>query len=84
MELLWSLALILVVVLALNHMAGGRPSAILRPVTGIVSRLLSMAIGIVTSVIGSVLRVGTSSVKLPGKDKKLSERGDEPPPPRWE
>lgn len=82
MELLWSLALIVVVVLALNHMAGGRSSVVLRPVIGIASRLLSMAIGIGTSVIGSVLRIGTSNIKLPGKDKKLSERGDGPPPPR--
>jgi len=34
MDLLWSLGLIVVIMVALNHMAGGRSSNVLRPVTG--------------------------------------------------
>jgi hypothetical protein len=41
MDVLWSLGLVVVLLIALNHMAGGKASGVIRPVTNIVSRLLS-------------------------------------------
>ena len=85
MDLIWSLGLIVVLLLALNHMAGGRASNVLRPVTGIASRLISMVVRAVTGLLGSVFRIGAGSIKLPkvkGTDK--SDRGPGPPPPRWD
>lgn len=43
MELLWSLGLIVFLLVALNHMAGGRASNVLRPVSNIASGLVSFA-----------------------------------------
>jgi hypothetical protein len=86
MDLIWSLALIVVLLLALNHMAGGRASNVLRPVTGIASRLISMVVRALTALFSSVLRIGAGSVKLPKVkgDTKETGRGPGPPPPRWE
>lgn len=86
MDLIWSLGLLVVILLALNHMAGGRASNIIRPVTGIVSNLLSMIIRVVLSFVGSLFRIGAGSLKLPkpGGSKKDTDRGPGPPPPRWD
>ena len=86
MDLIWSLGLIVFLLVALNHMAGGRASNVLRPVTGIVSNLVSMVVRLVLNLFGSVLRIGAGSVKLPkpGGDKKETDRGSGPPPPRWD
>ena len=86
MDLIWSLGLIVVLLLAFNHMAGGRASSVLRPVTGIVSNLVSMVVRAVLALFGSVLRIGAGSVKLPkpGGDRKETGRGPGPPPPRWD
>jgi hypothetical protein len=86
MDLIWSLGLIVIILLALNHMAGGRASGVLRPVTRIVSNLVSMVVRAVLALFGSVLRIGVGSVKLPkpGGDKKETDRGPGPPPPRWD
>lgn len=87
MDILWSLGLIVVILLALNHMAGGRASNVLRPVTGIASRLLSFAVRLCMSGVGAVVRliggsVG-SSLKLPPAGSKTN-RESGPTPPRWE
>jgi hypothetical protein len=85
MDLIWSLGLIVVLLLALNHMAGGRSSNVIRPVTRIASNLISMVVRAVLRLFGSVFRLGAGSVKLPklGGDKKETDRGPGPPPPRW-
>ncbi len=85
MDLIWSLGLIVVLLLALNHMAGGRSSNVIRPVTRIASNLISMVVRAVLALFGSVFRIGAGSVKLPklGGDKKETDRGPGPPPPRW-
>ncbi len=72
MDLIWSLLLVVGLLLALNHMAGGRASNVIRPVTGIVSNLVSMVVRAVLALLGSVFRIGAGSVKLPkpGGDTK--------------
>jgi hypothetical protein len=81
---LWAVALIVVLFLALNHMAGGRASCVIRPVTGIANRLLSLALKIVTRLFGTVFRLGGGVVKLPKPNlDKNTGRGAGPPPPRW-
>jgi hypothetical protein len=86
MDLLWSLGLIVVLLLALNHMAGGRASSVLRPLTGIVTQLISKIVRALMRLIGSVLRLGTGSLtnKLPkiGGNTKDDKRG-RTPAPRW-
>jgi hypothetical protein len=85
MDILWSLGLIVLALLALNHMSGGSPANVLRPTTGIVTRLLSMALSIVGRIFGTAFRLGAGSVKLPKMDdKRDTDRGPGPPPPRWE
>jgi hypothetical protein len=86
MDIVWSLGLIVVALLALNHMTGGSPSNVLRPTTGIVTRLFSMVLRIVGRIFGTAFRLGVGSVKLPTFDEKRddSDRGPGPPPPRWD
>lgn len=86
MDLIWSLGLIVVLLLALNHMAGGRSSNVIRPVTRIASNLISMVVRALTALVGSVLRIGAGSVKLPKVkgNTKDDNRGPGPPPPRWD
>ena len=84
MDLIWSIGLIVVLILALNHMAGGRVSGVIRPVTGIANSLLSLALKIVTRLFGTVFRLVGSAVKLPKPNlDENSGRGAGPPPARW-
>ncbi|HEY9758784.1 MAG TPA: hypothetical protein V6C97_26690 [Oculatellaceae cyanobacterium] len=87
MDLIWSLGLIVVILLALNHMAGGRASNVLRPVAGIANGVLSFAVRLCMSGIGAVARlIGSSvgsSLKLPPAGSKTN-RESGPTPPRWE
>jgi hypothetical protein len=86
MELLWSLGLIVFLLVALNHMAGGRASNVLRPVTNIASGLLSFAFRLCMSALGGIVRLLGGSMKLPGGSPKI--RDDKMPPgrtpPRWD
>lgn len=85
MDLIWSLGLIVVILLALNHMAGGRSSTVIRPVTGIATQLISMIVRALVALFGSVFRIGAASIKLPKPPagRKDDDRGPGPPPPRW-
>jgi len=85
MDLIWSLGLIVVILLALNHMAGGRSSTVIKPVTGIVAGLISLVVRALVAQAGSVFRIGAGSIKLPkpGAGQKDNDRGPGPPPPRW-
>ncbi len=86
MELLWSLGLIVFLLVALNHMAGGRASNVLRPVSNIASGLVSFAVRLCMSALGGVVRLLGGSMKLPGGSPKI--RDDKMPPggtpPRWD
>ena len=85
MDILWSLGLIVVLLLALNHMAGGRASNVIRPVTGIANNLIMGAVRAVSGLLGSVFRLGAGSIKLPKvKDTDKSDSRPGPPPPRWD
>lgn len=83
MDLLWSLGLVVVILLALNHMAGGNPANVLRPVGNIAGGMVSFAVRLVSGLLGSVFRIGTHSMKIPKRTEK-DERGPGPPPPRWD
>ena len=85
MDILWSLGLLLVVALAFNHMAGGRASNVLRPVTNISSNVLTSVFRSVLGVVGAIFRLGAGALKLPksGSTNKGVESGSGPPPPRW-
>ena len=85
MELLWSLGLIVFLLVALNHMAGGRASNVLRPVANIASGLVSFALRLCMSALGSVVRLLGGSVKLPGPPKiRDDKQPPAPTPPRWD
>ncbi len=85
MELLWSLGLIVFLLVALNHMAGGRASNVLRPVANIASGLVSFALRLCMSALGSVVRLLGGSVKLPGPPKIGNDKQPPgPTPPRWD
>lgn len=90
MDLIWSLGLIVFLLLALNHMAGGRPSNVLRPVSGIVSSVVSFAVRLCMSGLGAVARLLGSSVgsslKFPpagSRETRHTDTGGGQTPPRW-
>jgi hypothetical protein len=86
MDILWSVGLIVFLLVALNHMAGGRASNVLRPVTNIASGLVSFAVRLCMSALGGIVRLLGGSMKLPGGSPKI--RDDKMPPgrtpPRWD
>lgn len=85
MEILWSLGLLVVILLALNHMAGGNPANVLRPTGNIVGGVFGSALRLVTGLLGAVFRIGAGSIKqIPKQKEKENERGPGPPPPRWD
>lgn len=73
MELVWSIRLVVVILLALNYMAAGRASGIVRPVTVIVRGLLSLVIRVALSLIRPLLKLGARLIKLnkAGGGKKI-------------
>lgn len=84
MEILSSLGLLVLILVAFGVMAGGRASSLLRPAIRIVDKLLAFAIRGVTQVLGAVFRVAGGSVKLPRQNRNSdSDHGPGPPPPRW-
>lgn len=85
MEIISSLGLIVIILLALNHMAGGKPGNVLGPVSRICSSILALALGIVSRVAASVIGLVGGSIKSippPGRDDKQGGT-TEKPPPRW-
>jgi hypothetical protein len=58
-------------------MAGGHHRNVLKPVTGITARLISVIVRAVLALFGSVLKIGTGSVKLskPGNQAKDKDKG---------
>jgi len=86
MDLIWSLGLVVILLLALNHMAGGRASSVIRPVTRIAGNLVSMVVRALVALLGSVVKIGAGTIKLPkpGARAKDDSRGPGPPPPRWD
>jgi hypothetical protein len=85
MDIVWSLLLIVGLLLALNQMAGGRSSTVIRPVTGIVAGLISLVVRTLVALVTTVFTIGAGSIKLPkpGAGRKDDDRGPGPPPPRW-
>ncbi len=64
MDILWSLGLIVVILLALNHMAGGNPANVLRPTAGLVTNVASGVVKLVMGILGSVFKLGAKSMVL--------------------
>ena len=83
MDIIWSFGLIVILLLALNHMAGGRSSNVLQPVSRLVSGALLVVVPLALSIAQAVLRLVGSSIKLPHglNDKGHIPKG--PTPPRW-
>ncbi|HNB22705.1 MAG TPA: hypothetical protein PKZ32_09815 [Candidatus Melainabacteria bacterium] len=85
MEIISSLGLIVIILLALNHMAGGKPDNVLKPVGRICSSILGLALGIVSRIAASVIGLIGGSIKSippPGRDDKQGGTSEKPPP-RW-
>lgn len=84
MDILWSLGLIVILLVALNNMAGGRASSVLRPVAGILTRLLSIVVRAVLNLVSTIFRLSVGSINLPKSNPgKNNNREAGPPPPRW-
>ena len=85
MEIISSLGLIVIILLALNHMAGGKPDNVLKPVGRICSSILGLALGIVSRIAASVIGLIGGSIKSippPSRDDKQGGTSEKPPP-RW-
>lgn len=87
MDLLWSLGLLVIIALALNQMAGGRASNVLRPVGNLANGLVTFAVRMCLSGLGTIVRLLGGSVKpgkLPGSPKIGADKTPPgPTPPRW-
>ncbi len=84
MEFIGSIVLLAILMLALNHMAGGRPNSVLRPVQRILTRLIGSAIGLITHFFAAGLKLLGGSVKsIPPPGHKHEGGTSEKPPPRW-
>lgn len=83
MEIISSLGLLLVILLAFNFMAGGRASSILRPAQRLAENLLSFGFKAVVNLVSSIFRLGGSSLKLPNKFAGKDNGPSGPPQPRW-
>ena len=58
---------------------------VMRPVTGIVFNLVTLAVRAVLGILGSVFKIGAASIRLPNPTgKKETDSGAGPPPPRWQ
>jgi hypothetical protein len=90
MDIFGLFTLVVVILLALNHMAGGRPSNVLRPAGGIVGGAVGFAINMVLRILGSVGRLFGAAIGSASQDsaKKLSDDKNNGPagrtPPRWD
>lgn len=84
MDIIWSLGLLVVIVLALNFMAGGRSSTIIRPTVRLVENLVTVAVKAVVNALASVIKIGGGSVKLPKSNPGKDNGPSGPPPPRWD
>lgn len=84
MDIIWSLGLLVVIVLAFNFMAGGRSSTIIRPTVLLVENLLAFAVKAVVNTLGAIIRIGGRSVKLPKSNPGKDNGPAGPPPPRWD
>lgn len=85
MEIISSLGLIVLILLALNFMAGGKPGNVLNPVSRISSSILALALRIVSRIAASVIGLIGGSIKSippPGRDDKQGGTSEKPPP-RW-
>jgi IS5 family transposase len=63
MDIFWSLSLFVFLPLALNHMAGGKPYNVLRPVGRIGRGVFCMTLGIVSRVMGSAIKLIGGSIR---------------------
>ena len=90
MDIIASLGLIVIILLALNYMGGGKSSNVLRPVGGLVGGVVRFAVNLCLGGIGFVGRLlgGSISSAASGGVKKLTDDKNEPPagrtPPRWD
>jgi ABC-type polysaccharide/polyol phosphate export permease len=82
MEIFSSLGLLIVIMVALNIMAGGRASSVLLPAMRLVEHLLAILIRTLFTVLGVIFKIGAGSIKLPGSINR-KDRPAGPPPPRW-
>lgn len=84
LDIIAAVTLLVIVLLAFNHMAGGHHRNVIRPATAIATQVLSMAMRGLVSVLSPVFRLGAGSIKLPKLgNTKDDTRGPGPPPPRW-
>jgi hypothetical protein len=86
MEILSSLGLLVLILVAFSLMAGGRAANVLRPATRLANNLLALVVRFVLSIFGGLLKLGGRTIRLPktGPLPKDDNRGPGPPPPRWE
>jgi hypothetical protein len=87
MDIIWSLGLIIIVLVAFNHMAGGRAPNVIRPVSQLVSGLISFLVRICLQGVGGIVRLFGGTIKLSGSGKPKITEDKQPPgrtPPRWD
>jgi len=83
MDIIWSLALLVIILVAFNNMAGGRASDVLRPVMDLVIGLFSMLVNLFIQVLRIGTAAGGNSLKRARrlKDDRIQDHTNTPP--RW-
>lgn len=80
MDILGALGLVVILLLALNHMAGGRASNVLVPAFQVVGSLFAAIVAVTVSVLKVAGSALGSSLKLKGLSNKEANGRT---PPRW-
>jgi hypothetical protein len=83
MDMIWGVVLLVGILVAVNNMAGGKASDVLRPVMELVTGLMSMLVNLFIQVLRIGISAGGSSLKTARrlKDDRIKEHTATPP--RW-
>jgi hypothetical protein len=83
MDIVWSLGLLVIILVAFNNMAGGRASDVLRPVMDLVIGLFSMLVNLFVQVLRIGIAAGGNSIKTARRLKDDRINDHTATPPRW-
>ncbi|HEY9753748.1 MAG TPA: hypothetical protein V6C97_01160 [Oculatellaceae cyanobacterium] len=83
MDMVWGIVLLVGVLMALNNVAGGKATDVLRPVMDLVIGLMSMLVNLFIQVLRIGISAGGSSLKTARRLKNDRINDHTTTPPRW-
>lgn len=83
MDLIWGIGLLVVLLLALNNIAGGKATYVLQPFISLVVGLLGMLVNLILNVLHIGISSGASALKTSRRTKDDRIQDHVSTPPRW-